>query len=256
MKIKFYPPILLFLLACLVLVFSNSCGKDDPASPRSGNCTNGKTTAVFSPAVIYGTMTDQDGNVYKTVKIGTQTWMAENLRTTKYRDGSDIPLVYLNVEWAALSTGAYCNYSTTSNCDTIATFGRLYNYYAVTDSRQIAPAGWHVSTYEEWETLESFLGSNGNGGKQGGLLKESGTSHWHSPNTGAVNETGFTAIPSGARSTGGTYEGIGEGGVCWTTGNTAEAGHPWGYAYLFNKASINRAGTYENTGYAIRCVKD
>jgi hypothetical protein len=106
-----------------------SCAKGD--DDNDSNLTNGKTTALFNPNVTYGTLTDQDGNIYKTVSIGTQIWMAENLRTTKYNDGTPIPVVLDNNEWQSLSIGAYCNYNNTSNLDTIATFGRLYNGYAV-----------------------------------------------------------------------------------------------------------------------------
>ena len=88
-------------------------------------------------------MTDQDGNFYKTVTIGTQTWMAENLRTMKYNDGTNIPLVTSGIAWNNLNTGAYCNYNNTTNSDTIATYGRLYNWYAV-NTGKLAPKGWHV----------------------------------------------------------------------------------------------------------------
>lgn len=251
MKIKFYPPILLFLLACLVLVFSNSCGKDDPADPLSGNCTNAKTTAVFSPAVIYGSMTDQDGNTYRTVNIGTQTWMAENLRTTKYRDGSDIPLVSVNTEWTALTSGGHCNYENTSNCDTIATFGRLYNWYAATDPRNIAPVGWHVPTRAEYYTLQQYLASIG---QSEGALKETGTSHWKSPNTGGTNLSGFTSLPGGVRLLSGTFADMGTDGNWWSTSITL------GYIeslHLYSNSSSAPGGSYhQNCGLQIRCVKD
>src|SRR5512133_349589 len=103
-NIHIYP----MLIMCVCIVFASSCEKDDDDKP------NGKTTAVFNPDVTYGTMTDQDGNVYKTVTIGTQTWMAENLRATNYNDGTAIPNVTVNSEWAALTTGAYCNYKNTT----------------------------------------------------------------------------------------------------------------------------------------------
>ena len=129
--------LLMVALASAALLF-NACVKDD-TSPI--NTTNGKTTAVFNPDKTYGTMTDQDGNIYKTITIGTQTWMAENLRTTKYRDGSAIPQVTADAEWIDLKTGAYCNYNNTLADDTIATFGRLYNWFAVADIRNLAPNG-------------------------------------------------------------------------------------------------------------------
>src|ERR1035437_8488499 len=115
------------VLILFVMLVINSCKKDNnsPSNPY-----NGKTTAVFNPGLTYGTMTDQDGNVYKTISIGTQTWMAENLRTTKYRDGSSMQNVTDNTVWTYLTSGAYCNYNNTKSADTIATYGRLYDWYA------------------------------------------------------------------------------------------------------------------------------
>src|SRR5664280_1230387 len=118
--------------------------------------TNGLTTAIFNNTKTYGTMTDQDGNEYKTITIGTQTWMAENLRTTKYRDGTVIPNISYGA-WDTHFTGAYCTYNNTNDAVSIATHGRLYNWNAVTDSRNIAPAGWHVPTDAEWTTLTLSL---------------------------------------------------------------------------------------------------
>ncbi len=185
---------LVMIMALFLSLMISSCNKDDN---EPDNPFNGKTTAVFNPDLNYGTMTDQDGNEYKTITIGTQTWMAENLRTTKYRDGSEIPNVTDNTKWVELATGAYCNYNNTTSSDTIATYGRLYNWYAVTDSRNIAPEGWHLPTETEWRILIDYLGGFG---VAGGKMKETGATHWDTPNTGATNESGFTALPSGNRS--------------------------------------------------------
>src|ERR1035437_682216 len=182
------------VLVLFVILVINGCKKDDN-SP--GSLYNGKTTAVFNNNLTYGTMTDQDGNVYKTITIGTQTWMAENLRTIKYRDGTPIPNVTDNTTWTNLTTDAYCNYNNTTSADTIAIYGRLYNWYAATNSHNIAPIGWHVPTEAEWTTLIYYLGGYS---VAGGKMKETGTTHWKTPNTGATNESGFTALPSGVRS--------------------------------------------------------
>jgi uncharacterized protein (TIGR02145 family) len=138
------------------------------------------------------TVKDFEGNVYKTITIGTQTWMADNLRTTKYRNGDAIPEVTDSSAWINLITGAYCNYNNTRNNDTIVSYGRFYNLYAVTDNRNICPTGWHVSTDAEWTTLTDYLGGASVAGDK---LKEKGTTHWESPNAGATNEIGFTALP-------------------------------------------------------------
>jgi uncharacterized protein (TIGR02145 family) len=139
-------------------------------------------------------VTDVVGNVYNTVTIGSQVWMAENLKTTKYNDGTDIPLVTDGTAWAALSTPGYCWY----NNDAVTnknTYGALYNWYAV-NTAKLCPTGWHVPSNEEWTVLTTHLGGES---VAGGKLKETGTSHWLSPNTGATNETGFTALPGGYR---------------------------------------------------------
>lgn len=146
------------LIASFAIVFC-SCTKDDDYSDIS-----------------YGTMTDQEGNVYKTITIGTQTWMAENLRTTTYNDGTVIPNVTDNDEWADLSTPAYCWYDNDS-ATYAQTYGALYNWYTVaTDS--LCPTGWHVPTDAEWTILTDTLGGLT---IAGGLLKETGTTHWTAP---------------------------------------------------------------------------
>jgi len=147
-----------------------------------------------------GTVTDIDGNVYQIVKIGTQVWMAENLKTTKYRNGDPIPNVTEGgTAWAALTTGAYRWYL--NNAATYkATYGALYNWYSVADSRNLAPIGWHVSTDAEWNTLTTFLDEDG------GKLKETGFSHWRGGYIVAdTNATGFTALPGGCCHDDGTY---------------------------------------------------
>ncbi len=160
------------------------------------------------------TVTDIDGNVYEIVTIGNQVWMAENLKVTHYRNGEPLPNVTDNIEWRNLDTGAYCNYN--NDVAYVATYGRLYNWFAVNDSRNIAPAGWHVPSDAEWQTLDDYLGSDTN--DAGCKLKETGTSHWRSPNEGATNESRFSALPGGARkSLFGTFDYIGIYAFFWTS---------------------------------------
>ena len=140
---------------------------------------------------ISDTVTDIDGNKYKTIKIGTQWWMAENLKVTHYRNGDPLNKVVTNIFY--LDTGAYCAYEYKDSLSNI--YGYLYNWAAVADTRNLAPEGWHVPITKEWETLVYFLG----GGLASAKLKESGTSHWSSPNTDATNESGFTALGAGVR---------------------------------------------------------
>lgn len=245
MKNKFF--LILAMAASMTLLFS-SCNKDDS---ETSNPTNGKTTAVFNTAVTYGTMTDQDGNVYKTVTIGTQTWMAENLRTTKYNDGTAIPLVTGNDAWTALSTGAYCNYNNTTSIDTIATYGRLYNWYAVNTSK-LAPKGWHVPTDAEWTTLTDYLGGGGVAGRK---LKETVTTHWNSPNTEATNETGFTALPGGGRLNYGTFFDVGNNGFWWSATEYL-ASSAYGRDMKYDDSMVGRDLGGKEVGFSVRCVRD
>ncbi|MCX6334779.1 MAG: DUF1566 domain-containing protein [Bacteroidia bacterium] len=195
------------------------------------------------------TVTDADGNVYNTVTIGTQVWMAENLKTTKYRDGTSIPNITIDATWSSLSTGAYCDYSnTTSNSDT---YGRLYNWYTVINAHYLCPAGWHVPTYVEYATLASYLGGES---VAGGKLKESGLTHWTSPNTGATNETGFTALPGGYRFVDGTFNSIGYNASWWTT-SYSDVSARYYQQVNYNKSNFERNSTWLACGFSIRCLQ-
>lgn len=213
----------------------------------------GVSSAVFNTTKTYGTMTDQNGNTYKTITIGTQTWMAENLRVTKYRNGDPIPNVTDNTAWTTLTTGAYCSYNNTANKDDIASYGRLYNWYAASDSRNIAPLGWHVPTDAEWTTLTTYLGGET---VAGGKMKEAGTTHWTSPNTSATNESGFTALPSGYRSDGdGSFDYLGSGGLWWSS--TADgATYAWDRYLNYVNPLCNRSYYGKQYGFAVRLIKD
>ena len=150
---------------------------------------------TFTTLTDYGTVTDADGNVYTTININNQVWTVENLKTTKYRDGTLIPNVTDDTLWATQTTGAYCDFH---NQDSTAdTYGRLYNWYAVNDSRNIAPEGWHVANRYEVKALIDYLGCGWYWA--GGKLKETGFSHWKRPNAYADNSTGFSARSGGSR---------------------------------------------------------
>lgn len=197
-----------------------------------------------------GAITDKDGNVYTSVIIGTQEWMAENLKTTKYNDGTDIPLVTDDYEWGDLTTDAYCWYN--NDAATYKTpYGALYNWYAV-NTGKLCPTGWHIPTDEEWTELTDYLGGTS---VAGGKLKESGTTHWNSPNTGATNETGFTALPSGYRNYGGTYDDIVNYGYWWSSQefSTTEAYYR---DMSYNDISIYRGNDYKLYGFSVRCLRD
>lgn len=236
----------------LVTVLFASC-TEDSVSPSDLNETK---DAIFNPNATYGTMTDQDGNSYKTITIGSLTWMVENLRTTHFRDGSKINSIQDSASWRALTTAAYCTYTNaTSAMNT--TYGLIYNGYCIQDIRNIAPTGWHIPTITEWYELIDNVGGKA---VAGGKLKESGTSHWTSPNLDATNSSGFTAIPGTGRSSdGGFGDNINWANLIWTStiypysGNTPMLYTTW----LDNEsASASIESMVLGSGLTIRCVKD
>jgi uncharacterized protein (TIGR02145 family) len=226
-----------FVLLTLLFLLTTNCKKTD----NNGTSTNDQN----------GTVTDVEGNIYWTVRIGKQVWMAENLKTTKYRNGDPIPNITSSTEWLALTTGAYCNYDNDSNNST--SYGKLYNWYAVNDSRYLTPVGWHVPTNAEWNTLVTFWGGDTIAGAK---LKETGTTHWPSPNLGSTNETGFTAIPGGYRAYVGNFLFINQEGYWWSSSlNTPNLA--WD---LFMLPNFNGVANNDNRGLylglSVRCIKD
>lgn len=207
------------------------------------------------------TVTDIDGNVYHTITIGTQVWMLENLRTTKYLNGSPIANVTDGTEWANLTNGAYCDYENTPGNS--ETYGRLYNWYAVNENRGLAPEGWHIPSDQEWKTLEMFLGmsqeqadATGNRGTdEGAKLKETGKTHWVS-GEGASNESGFTALPGGTRGWGnGSYINLAYVGYWWSS-TESSSDHAWWRKLAPVDKTVNRNEERLNQGASVRCIKD
>ena len=239
-KNKISIPVLFFFLLGSVLI---SCEKDEGSD-------NTKST-----------ITDIDGNVYEIVAIGNQWWMAENLKVTHYRNGDPISNVTDETEWTNLSTGAYCNFD--NNLNNVSTYGRLYNWYTVDDNRELAPAGWHVPTDEEWKTLEMYIGINQvdvdadgwRGTIEGGKLKETGTEHWLSPNIGATNACGFLALPAGYCSRYGAFLLIGQGADYWSATQSSDQ-LAWFRSLDYNRTDIRRDDIIKTYGFSIRCVKD
>lgn len=207
----------------------------------------------FTSSTSGPTVTDVDGNIYKTVTIGTQVWLASNLKTTKLKDRTRIPLVTGNSAWANLTTSGYCWYSNDAAANK-NTYGALYNWYTV-NTVKLCPAGWHVPTDPEWTTLTTFLGGEG---VAGGKLKETGTGHWVSPNTGATNEIGFTALPGGYRGDNGTFYDVGSYGGWWSS-TAGGASSAWGRGLFHVNADVGRGysgGSGKQDGFSVRCVRD
>jgi uncharacterized protein (TIGR02145 family) len=229
-------------------------GKIDDVAIYNRELSDSEINTLYSAdGMASETITDIDGNIYTTVKIGNQTWMAENLKTTTYNDGTPIPNVTDNTEWSNLTTGAYCWYDN-DEASYKDTYGALYNWYTV-ETGNLCPSGWHVPTYTEWLVMESFLGDIDVGGK----LKEAGTAHWLSPNTGATNESGFTALPAGARGTNpADFIYLSELGIWWTSMTTIDD-----YTSYYNpqvryddSRRLGYAGVTKGIGMSIRCLKD
>lgn len=193
--------------------------------------------------------TDADGNNYPVVQIGTQIWMAENLKTTKYNDGTNIPNVTDETSWKNLTTPGYCWYNNdTSNKNT---YGALFNWYTV-NTGKLCPTGWHVPSDPEWTTLTTYLGGES---VAGGKMKETGTSHWYTPNESATNSSGFTALPGGWRMQDGTFIDIGAIGHWWSsTENSVPGAYFWSTHFLFS--NIGWEGANQVSGFSIRCLQD
>lgn len=198
------------------------------------------------------TVVDIDGNVYPVVTIGSQKWMADNLRVTRYNDGSPIALVTANTAWTEIETPAYCWYE--NNEAHKNTYGAIYNWYAASQPN-ICPEGWHVASDEEWTVLTTFLGGTAEAGSK---LKEAGTVHWKEPNSGATNETGFTALPGGWRyRNDGEFKELNEAGLWWTsTGHESYNTSAWYRQMKFNGRNVYRGNFLKGHGYCIRCMKD
>jgi uncharacterized protein (TIGR02145 family) len=248
------------LIIGLFLILAQSCKKDGESMPFTE-----------------GTVTDIEGNVYKTIQIEipagnskslettetiTQIWMAENLKTTKYSNGDLIGTTTpatLNIYDEAMAKYQWAYEGDESYVDT---YGRIYTWWAVTDSRNVCPTGWHVPTDDEWLKLVLYLGGKNDGyglyHVAGGKLKESGTTHWSSPNTGAVNSIGFTALPGGGRwDQASVFDYINKVGYWWTSTEVPERMNGyrrWG-AYYSSQA-LSDEDSSANTGYSVRCLKD
>jgi len=209
----------------------------------------------FTTQAALSDVTDVDGNVYKVVKIGTQTWMAENLEVTHYNDGTLIPEVQAAfgpaVSWLTVTTGAWCYYNNdaTHNTD----YGKLYNWYAV-NSGKLAPQGWHVPTDAEWITLINYLG----GFQVAGGKMKAISALWNSPNAGADNSSGFSAVPGGGR--GGdnnslaAFGGMGITGVFWSS--TPKESGAWYYAMDNSGTMVSTNYNVQRSGFSVRCVKN
>lgn len=196
------------------------------------------------------TVVDADGNVYTTVIIGTQEWMVENLRTTRFNDGTDIPLVTDDSAWSNLHTPGYCFYNNNTDAIEQEKWGALYNWYTV-NTGKLAPAGWHVPSDSDWIILSDYLGGEN---VAGGKMKEEGTENWLTPNTNATNSSGFRALPGGYRDEG-LFVFLNEFGTWWCATEYDE--HFAYYRTLtYNYTRLARNSYYKDDGFSVRLVRD
>ena len=236
------------------------------------NCTG--VPCVTTPAFTCGTSTiyDVDSNVYNTVLIDMQCWTKENLKVTKYNDGTLITLnnTYTSTSpdvstvWQGYLTGAYSIYANESSTGPNATnYGYLYNWYAATDLRKLCPTGWHVPTDTEWTNLIQFIdptaSANAEGTYQstsaGGKLKSIGTTFWISPNTDADNFRGFSALPGGFRLYDASFNGIGSSAYFWSA-TEYNSNNGWLRGLANVNGWVNRYVYTKSTGSSIRCLRD
>ncbi|MFO7723806.1 MAG: fibrobacter succinogenes major paralogous domain-containing protein [Bacteroidales bacterium] len=196
---------------------------------------------------------DADGNVYTSVVIGTQEWMKENLRTTRYRNGDPITHAPMVNDWKTVTEGKYCAYD--NDGGTVVPYGYLYSWIAVSDPRHLCPAGWHVASRADWDTLIGFLGG---AYAAGGKLKQTGTTSWNSVSSGTTNESGFTALPGGVRNyTSADFFGLSDEGHWWTSTENPNNSTMADRDYLRAISDIIQYNpASKNFGFSVRCVKD
>jgi uncharacterized protein (TIGR02145 family) len=235
------------ITACALAIVTTGVAQSTLPTPHGGAAT---AKPWLNPALTYGSVKDIDGNTYATIEIGTQVWMAENLRTTRYRNGDPIPNVTDDRKWTDLSSGARCYYENDPKYE--VPYGMLYNWFTVSDARKVCPAGWHVPTDAEWMASADHHTEYVTGGQ----MKSAGTQHWQAPNEGATNSSGFSGLPGGFRSRNdGLFNYLGYNGYWWSASENVAEG-AW-YRYLnANIAPIARYGHNKRYGFSVRCLRD
>ena len=207
------------------------------------------TPKLLNPNLNYGSISDQEGNQYATINIGNIEIMAENLHTTKYSNGDPIPNVQDKDQWINLNSGAWVHYNNDSQYEN--PYGKLYNWYAVTDSRNVCPSGWHVPTQTEWNELIGYLGGEN---IAGGKMKSVGTQFWQNQNVDATNESGFTGVPGGIRRYDGYFSKLGEDGEWWSITTDTTYGLIELNSYSGSVGIVTMTGPMK--GLSVRCIKN
>lgn len=208
------------------------------------------TNSCEKKVEIHAVVTDIEGNVYRTLAIGKQVWMVENLKTTKYNDGTSIPLVTGNPYWSDLTTPGYCWYYNDAAYYKDS-YGALYNWFTI-NTGKLCPTGWHVPTDAEWTVLTDNLGGED---LAGGKLKESGTTHWITPNVGATNKSGFKALPGGYHASDGSFYDSRFYGYFWSASESGNYSAYFRLMYHFF-SSVQRNYFTKQNGLSVRCISD
>jgi uncharacterized protein (TIGR02145 family) len=216
---------------------------------------------IMNPGVTYGIVADYDGNTYLTTSVGNQTWMAENLKTSHYANGDQIPVVTVQSSWNTLTYGATCWYDNDS-LNNHCPFGKLYNFYTVEDPRNVCPSGWHVPTDSDWNQLITYLDPAADttatgitSAIAGGLLKSTGYSYWSFPNTSANDMSGFSGLPEGKRNNTTGFEFLGYEGTWWSA-SAFSTGLAWNVSIVHDSGDMLRSNASKNDGHAVRCLKN
>lgn len=210
-------------------------------------CQNSEREKTTGAAEI---VIDIDGNKYHTITIGRQIWMADNLKVERFRNGDLIQNLKNGTEWENTTDPAYCYFRNEKKRN--KSYGKLYNWHAVNDSRGLCPKGWHIPSDDEWQLLSDFLGGNEVAGDK---MKAIGFKYWAEPNPGATNQSGFTALPCGGRDEYGEFITDKYGGHWWST--TADGSVDiWIRSIYFGYGSILRDSYHKNSGFSVRCVKN
>ena len=234
--------------------------------PRMTTAERNAITAPADGLIIFNTTTNgveikttsgwislsaSSAHTLPTIQIGTQKWMRNNLDVAFYRNGDPIPQVTDATAWAGLTTGAWCYYNNDSTQGT--TYGKLYNWYAVNDPRGLAPQGWHIPSDAEWSALSTTLEGDA---VAGGKMKEAGTSHWKSPNTGGNNNSSFTGLPGGFRAFDGKFYVIGNAANWWSS-TGFDINNRAMYRYMFyNYSNLYSSAIFKREGLSVRCLRD
>jgi uncharacterized protein (TIGR02145 family) len=215
----------------------------------------GNVQSFRTAKVVQWVVTDIDGNNYTAFKMGDQTWLTENLKVTRYRNGDEITNVTTDNQWKNMTTGAYCSFE--NLLSNFTTYGALYNWHALNDPRGLCPEGYHVPDDSEWAILAEHLGGDSVAGgkmKSTGTI-EGGTGLWYQPNTGATNTSSFNGLPGGYRINYGTFYSLGNVGYFWSASDTASA-NAWNYVLDANNKKLGRIFNFKTNGFSVRCCKD